>query len=276
LFVLNFNWVLTAGVLVGTGIMICYRDRITPLARGWFIALLLALAGAVLFHSRFGLWNNPRYVLPLLMLLLSAFLIVLAELRIRLPRLTAAGFAMYVLLLVSSHFHTIDPISKLVFGTFRFGEHEMLTSGGFRKLPYFDGQEYIGRDQLVYNFQFMKFSDLAEEAVRRFGLETQYVTGPAFTGWDDFLRFDERSMTRSVEPSAKEIKFTPIHSLSDDFKSGSGGDFVYLEFPNVLNEESLGMLKTHYDLQAVTTISLQGYSIRAYQFKWRGPDGPTT
>ncbi|MEX2317568.1 MAG: hypothetical protein WD669_10485 [Pirellulales bacterium] len=278
LFVLNFNWVLTVGVVCGAVALLLRPKNPRPgplpegegeawrLARQWLLALVIALAGGVYFHTRVLVYNCPRYVLPLFVILLCGAIVCLSQLRRRFPKLAAIGFVTYTALVVSSLFYTIDPISKVSFGTFRFGEHEMLSMGRFRTLPEYAGTVYLCRDQLVYNLQFIKLSDLAEAAVEEFGLDANYVVGPAFSWRDDFRHYDPLTGRRSMRPDAEYVSFTTFDKLSEDFRSGKGEAFVYLEFPNVLNQEPLDLLNKKYKLRAEHTVSKDGYSIHAYEF----------
>jgi hypothetical protein len=97
-------------------------------------------------------------------------------------------------------------------------------------------------------------------------LYNQYAVGPAFAWRDDFRRYDRVSSRRSMRPDSQYIAFTPFQQVSDEFKSGKGEGFVYLEFPNVLNDDALAQLKEHDKVKATHTISRSGYSIQAYEF----------
>ena len=142
--------------------------------------LLVALCTGSFLHTRFLVYNNPRYVLPLSVFLVSVFVIECVLLWKQYPRCTRVGIAILLLAQLWSQFHTADPLSRIAFRTFTFGDHQLLSSGGFRHLPENYGWAYYGRDQLAYNFQFTKLSDLAEQSVRQFGADVQFVTGPAF------------------------------------------------------------------------------------------------
>jgi hypothetical protein len=266
LFVMNFNWLLTSGIVAAIAAMIWRPVWFIPEARSWLVVIGLALALGIFFHTRVLLWNNPRYVLPLFVLLLSAAILGLSRLAARKSGLATVAALSIVPLLVASHWYTIDPLSKRVFGTFRFGEHTMLASGGFRELPIHGRHHYIGRDQLVYNLQFMKFAELAEAAVRDFGLDAHYITGPNFTGWQDFQGYDPATLRRSMRPDARQIDFSTSNHSAPGSQDTGQGEFVYLEFPNVLNEGSLETFKSRYELAGERILASGEYWIRAYEF----------
>jgi hypothetical protein len=214
-------------------------------------------------------YNVPCYVLPLYVLLLCVSMVGLSLLWIRYRRCATVGLVAFIVLLMWSQFYTIDPVSKIIFGTFKFGTHEMLLTGGFRKLPAHGGPVYIGNNQLVYNFQFIKLGELAEQAVREFGYDRKYIVGPAFNWQDDFSRYDKRSGRRTMQEESIVIDFKPMEQASLAVKQGKEASLVYLEFPNVLNDESLALLNNQYAVQSSHSISKDGYAIRAHEFSNR-------
>ncbi|MEX2316621.1 MAG: hypothetical protein WD669_05680 [Pirellulales bacterium] len=267
LFVLNFSWLLTAAFVASIAALIIRPGWLSPPARQWLVVVSASLAAGCYLHTRVLLWNNPRYVLPLFVFLLTGFVVAVSQLHARFPRLAAAAVIACLPLFIASQFFTIDPLSKRTFRTFDFGQHEMLSMGGFRRLPLNWRHAYYGRDQQVYNLQFVKFSELAEQAVREFGLDAHYVTGPVFTGWTDFQNYDEHSLRRSMRPDARKIDFFPIEQASDDYRNGKRqGGFVFLAFPNVINDDTLHVLRKRYESLSERTVSCGGYSIQAYEF----------
>jgi hypothetical protein len=245
------------------------RGWLSPPARQWLIIVGIALVAGCYFHTRLLLWNNPRYVLPLFVFLLAAFVIALSQAHGRFRRWAVAIVILVVPLMIVSHHRTVDPLSKWTFGTIQFGDHDLLKMGGIRRLPAHGRLTYYGRDQLVYNLEFMKFGELAEAAVRKFGLDAHYRTGPVFTGWTDFQGFDAQTLARSMRPDARQIDFLPIEQATDGYPDAPLESVVFLAFPNVMNEDTLKLLQQRYESRLEQMLSVGGYSIRAYEF--RGP-----
>lgn len=267
LFILNFNWILTLPIMAGAGVLFYRRKLLSTAVGQWLAILLVALAGSAFFHTRVLAYNCPRYVLPIVVILITAASVAVLQLSsLSFSRLFGILVSVYLLLLTCSQFYTLDPISKLVFGTFRFGTYEMLNMYRLRVFGTNEPPPYFGRDQLVYNLQFVQLSELAELAVGRLGFNRLYITGPRFAAQDDFCFYHPATGERSMRPDARYVMLTPFDRLSTDFLGGGGEAFVYLEFPNVLNEEPLKLLKERYKLLAKHTMSNGGYSIHAYEF----------
>lgn len=146
LFVLNFQWLATTILLLLLGLYFLRTRRTAPVAerRALLFAGLL-LVGTILILSRFIPYSNARYLLvacPLFLLLL--FLLQVQCLCRVSTRLVLGG--LYLAVFLPGLFRTVDPISRYAFGTFSFGEHQMLAMATLGK----DSTEYFGRDQLVY------------------------------------------------------------------------------------------------------------------------------
>ena len=83
---------------------------------------------------------------------------------------------------------------------------------------------------------------------------------------DDFRRFDPVTLARSMRPDATEVDLISFHGPWEDFKRNHQRGFVFLEFPNVINDGALSFLKSHYKLNSIETVSRDGYFISAYVF----------
>lgn len=266
LFLLNFNWILTL-VVICYCIIISRKHELLNTPAGKAIMLVMfSLAAGTFFHTRYLVYNNPRYVLPLFAFIVCGFVIACAQVYGRYARPALFLVTIILPLQVWSQFYAVDPISRWAFGTFSFGNSDLLSMGGLQKIPDAGGFKYLGRDQLVYNFQFVKFAELAEQAVQQFGLEKQYVTGPAFAWVDDFRRYDAKSQKRSMKPGAMEINFYNLNVNVATFRSHFEKQFVYLEFPNVFNTEYLSKFRQHFELTDEQIVSSGDYWIRAYVF----------
>ena len=106
----------------------------------------------IYFLTRIPFVNNPRYMLPALPILIVLFGGSLLNVLRKQSIITIALIMMLVLLTVSS-FRTVDPVSKKIMGTFKFGSHEML-----QMARYDEPKHGYGRDHLVYNFEFTHFT----------------------------------------------------------------------------------------------------------------------
>ncbi|TMB05965.1 MAG: hypothetical protein E6J70_01190 [Deltaproteobacteria bacterium] len=158
--ILNFSWLLLPFIAGGLGWLvwrICVSTD-TPAAwqrsDGATLLICSALLGSLYVSSRFLPYFNPRYFLfsQLLFVLVGAICLSVV---IKRPAQRLGLGAILLTCLGISNFLTVDPVSKKVFGTFKFGDHEMLALGRMDDWPLEAGPEGDhfagGRDQIVYS-----------------------------------------------------------------------------------------------------------------------------
>ena len=120
---------------------------------GATLLICSALLGSVYVSSRVFPYFNPRYFL-LSQLLFVLVGVICLNVVITRPALRLGLGAILVTCLGISNFVTVDPVSKKMFGTFKFGDHEMLGLGQMDGWPSEAGQAVTvagGRDQIVYS-----------------------------------------------------------------------------------------------------------------------------
>jgi len=153
-FIMNFNWILTfliASFFLVKIMSFVLNCKILPNQEKTnnSAMIFISLLFIIIFHifSSFKTVSNPRYFLPLYPLLIIIFYYSLSWFRNKnLKTILLLGM---LALFLTSNFRTIDPLSKLIFGTFKFGKHDMLiTTSITQELPTY------GRDQLVYNLEY--------------------------------------------------------------------------------------------------------------------------
>jgi hypothetical protein len=155
IFLLQFTWILTALAVwrwarMGSRRMLSLEPR-QP--RALLFCDLLLLTAALLL-TRYQTFLNLRYYVatfPLLLICGYAGLDMLAT--ARMPKLALLG-ALAALFAIST-VRTVDPVSKAVMGTIRFGQHEMLDMT--RPTGECCGH---GRDQLAYNLEHLHLPEL--------------------------------------------------------------------------------------------------------------------
>lgn len=150
----------------------------------------------------------PRYMvlgLPLLIITFYGFLNHLIHSSIQRRIL----LFMLALLLLIQTFRTIDPVSKSIFGTYQFGNHQVLKIG----------TEYLA-DGLVYNTQYVYIQRLLDKFILENSVTSRdnifidpYAWGTFQTGWGHFVH------------SQPQI----IYSLNTPEKLPN--DFYFLTFP---------------------------------------------
>lgn len=146
-FLLQFAWAHTLVILASAciGLWNAFRVRTFPVIPREAFFLFLVLASS-LITLRIPDFSNPRYALltaPLLLLLsmrgLSSHFPHIAKKIIACAMIAATWISIL---------HSVDPVSKALFGTFPYGSREMFSIG--RRTAECCGN---GRDQLLYNLE---------------------------------------------------------------------------------------------------------------------------
>lgn len=266
LFLLNFAWVMTFVIAVWL-VAICvsvFRRRPLPLPdgidrRSGIVTALAALASVYLL-TRYPTFNNPRYLLPAFPMVVIAFTAATVAL-VRRPLLRVAVLVVAAVLQLASMSRTIDPVSGFAFGTFRFGEHEMLamTSRTGECCGF-------GRDQLVYNLQFTAFHDLQDQLFSQIRPGNGDVIGLSrAANWYLVGPLDAQTRQRTLRKN--DVVRPPLLTLVDvaagTMKLPERMHFV--AYPNVDNRADLKKLATGYRVAGPFHVDEDGYRLAYYQ-----------
>jgi hypothetical protein len=257
LYVLNFSWALTAVILLA----LAMRLRRVPSSAAALSAALndrtFLYASALLmtyFNTRIELANNPRYMLPIL----PVVVLVFADSALTLfPRRRARIIALSIIciLVFLSAFRTIDPVSKAAFGTFSFGSHEILRmeEGGW-------GNSIYGLDQLAYNYEFTEIGSLMEKTVGRLGQDRTYALSQIFTfnGFEDFCVFDKETGRRTANPG----RSTNVSCVTDYW---GAADFYLVKYPHFEYNLEPNIIKDYTPAEEMV-IEEDGYSINVTRY----------
>jgi len=260
IFVLNFSWILSLPLLVFGGLRIWGKARVVPepdqrAAR--FLGLLLLVV--VYLITRFCPFNNVRYLLtavPLVILLQVYSLIRLVE-HVRLRRCI---LGVCLALSVASNFRSLDPVSQAIFGTFPFGRHTCLRLAS-RMSPHL-----IGRDELVYNLEFLKLGYLQDLVFRDIGVRPEtliFVSQGADFWTPGWIGADSRRTTPR-QPGSFEF-----HYCTNPHRPVEANTCYFLDFPNVPLHSELNVLRRRFGEPEVKLYERDGYTLRLYRFAVR-------
>jgi hypothetical protein len=166
-------------------------------------------------------------------------------------------------LLTVSSFRTIDPVSKKIMGTFKFGSHELLQMARFE-----EPKHGYGRDHLVYNFEFTQFHYITEKIFRRVGWARNFVIPRELTWLSDFGAFDVGTGHRAIYGGRlKSLLFSYADEIS---ANNAPQEIYYISYPNYdrnnMNANERARLSLMYDLEEVITVENDGYSIDVYRY----------
>lgn len=272
LFVVNFNWILSALLMValisvalsGVRRQLHARLRHTT-CHVLYICLLFGASFYVL--TRFPTFGNPRYILPVYPLLL---LVVYAALKllwnshhVRLGMLCVIFTAVF-----ASNYRTIDPVSKLVFGTFSFGSHSMLkmTSLMAECCGY-------GRDQLVYDLEYTHYHYIQNQmysAIRP--TQRTAIVEPDDAEWFLGGPLDSRTFHRTLR---SEGSFQPRYFRAGDVPAlkTMPRKIIFIDYPNFDTGAALRRLEHLYQITDRQRYGTSGYWITVYRMHLIGKVG---
>jgi hypothetical protein len=269
IWVLSFSWVLT-GLLLVAALRLAASSRARATLRSLSVSksallfLVFFFAAAVFALTRYETYANVRYLLPLAPLLI---LVSVVSLEIALPSSAArrATLGVVFVLLAASNFRTLDPVSRIVWGTFPFGRHRLLQMASW-------SNECCGyaRDQLVYNLEYLKFHDLQNAMFRdiRPDRRTIFVAN-TFADWFLGGRVTPDGARTLRLPDTVRVHYASPTSL--DKRRSPPETAYFVAFPNFDNNEGLRTLRRSYQVVSHKTYEQSGYAITVYAVRRKHP-----
>lgn len=259
IFVINFNWILSIFVLLGILNFIFLlitkkfhqNKSVSFTILGFMMYLFL---GTTFIQTFIKTFTNPRYFLPVYPILILLFyfglISVINQVTVRRIILTVI-----VILFFLTNFRTFDPISKRIYGTFKFGNHEMLN------LTSITGECCgYGRDQLVYNMQYTNFHYLLNTIFE--DIKPDKDTAIAYNrlmGPMVLARLDNETYHRTIKTTGSFIPYNVSWTFAKE--SDSPQVIYFIEFLNIDNREALSFWGQYYDVKQRKKYDRSGYSL---------------
>ena len=266
IFVLNFAWIPTltiaADLVAGLRARLGHRMRAVPgLDRGVVVLLAIVTTGVAYFLTRYATFTNPRYVVAAVAMLLAMFVIALVRLGFP-PAIRRGLLALYTALLVVSCVRTVDPVSRLAFGTFPVGSHRMLSVSSITK----ECCGPFGRDQLAYSLEFTVFDDLVNGALAATDgdVDSLTIVLPDEGDWHVVDRFDRASRRRTLDQHNARRPWTMIATAAVSGELRSPARAWYFALPNQDFAGGLRKLGTLYDIGPERRVQRRGYAMSIY------------
>ena len=194
-FVLNFQWIFTCFLvlLIPRALFQGGNQVKRILFQKNFLVCLGLLFFAFYILSRLYLHINLRYLSVIFPLLLLCFFFSMMSMDFLKPFRPKILVAIYLLFLGNSYF-TLDPVSRAIAGTFQFGERAVLNMASIR--PECCG---YGRDQLVYNLQYMNLHPLLDMAMADLKPGHDSVIAVPHSAWLILTGLDGSSHHRTLD-----------------------------------------------------------------------------
>lgn len=271
IFVLNFNWLMTAVIaafLIWQLYLLLRRQVISrpqgvdPRLALFFFILFL---GTLYALTRVRPMNNLRLLLPIFPLLIIIYYYALLSL-VSTTLFRKLILSCTLLMLVASNFRTIDPLSKSVTGTFAFGEHHCLRRGSMLD---HDAHE---RDTFVYNLEHQRLHDLQNKVLTYLGAsEDTLVFASQRSGYQNPGFIDRRTHRRTISREKRQAFRLVYIDRPEDLQRIMGDGslprvFYFLKFPNHPRDRLLRELKKHYSPSELHIFNDDGYKIKLYRF----------
>ena len=245
-FALGFNWILGLPVALLFCTLawraIAKREAPAPdgidTRTGYMVLTLFALAFVLL--TRFRTVNNVRYLAALTPLFILTAGYALSALDMgRLVRRLLLGLSL--VFTFSFNFHSLDPVSRAFFGTFAFGDHELLRAASR------DVCCGYGRDQLAYNLELTQLHYVQNAIYRE--LKPGPDTVLSATKLADVQlsgRIDRHTFERTLRTDdTHTLHLIGVRELLE--RNPAPARVYFLAFPNFDNSRAYALLAQRYD-----------------------------
>jgi len=265
IFIVNYNWILTVLAVIGTGKHMFNKiagkgipeTGINIKHISFLYILIIPLFFILTFYKTFV---NLRYFIPIyfVMMILSFF---------SLTKIFNKSFVRRIFLLLITavflytNFRTTDPVSKKIYGTFKFGKHDLLKMTSIT-----DECCGFGRDQIMYNLEYLKITEILDEIISDLRLkpDTAIAYQPLVGLWG-IDRIDKNTYKRTY---SGENSFKPlIVNWKWDRLEEKPGYIYFIEFPITESEPALVNYLNYYDIVSVKSYSKDGYSMKVLTMK---------
>ena len=283
IFVLNFHWIPTLIILyalfVGLGRYFERKensinnlpDDSTPLAstilsneRIWgILPIITTFIIFVAFNLTYITYIIPRYVIQGGFFLLI-FTLLSLPFAVHSQKIRVGILSFIFVLFFAQTFRTIDPLSKLAFGTAPFGEHEILqidSPGEAVGNGFVYNSEFTAVDKL-FNLMQKAMPMTPETIIIAWNADAWY---PWFSMGGVFV--DPETLDRTVDWrntfAYNVINIPDVHHGN----APANAYYVYMPWLSVFSNEQaeLAQLRAIYNISEPTEVGFQGYNLRFYK-----------
>lgn len=276
MFVLDFHWIpcliIVVASLVGLGRFIEAKSinninnktittskNYLTLHPNWAaIPIVTSFLAFVAFNLTYITYIIPRYVINGGFFLVI-FSVLSLHFAIKSQKIRLFILALMFILFAIQTFRTIDPLSKLVFGSSAFNNHQLLQID--------NPAEAVG-NAFAYNSEFTsidKLYNLMQKAIP-LKADTQIITWSR-DRWYSWFYVNIKTLERTVDwRDAYNYNLIDIGELQNT-QLPSSAIYVYMPWLSALSNEAveLAQLQSFYQISEVTEVGYQGYTIRFYR-----------
>jgi hypothetical protein len=268
--VLNFSWV-PWGITIFDGFIGLVRAghreprrEVTGADKSVAVFLLLVTLATAYALTRFTTYGHTRYFLPVYALALLPFYTALLRLGV-MATARRAILASYACALALSSIRSVDPLSRRLYGTFPFGEHQL-----FRMTRVTGECCGFGQDQLVYNLEFTNIHPLTWHALTGAAAGPEpVIVIPDSANWIFLDPPDSGHLLEGRNWGRLNARlYEPRHLLRD---SAAPDSALYLALPYGRNDRAIRALSASYEFRDEQRYTRAGYAISTFRMTKRRP-----
>jgi len=267
IFILNFSWIYSTSFVIGTiNLLIKKKIYIFKHPFPYFYWSVLSAFSSYLIYALIFIGPVvPRYIaVSIFFMTILFYLIISTNLNYK-TQLWIITLCIALNLLQSNS--TIDPVSKLVFGTYKFGKHSILKVG-------YSGN--FGGSRITYNNEYMIVNQLFNKFNKAININenTNLIFG--FYDWDNTFNgsYNQKNIYISKNnlqrTHKKEGSFQPHIYLMENTENDhlQTAYYVYTPWSEIYwgsdNNKEIDYLKKFYNIGPEKIIEIDGYSIKYY------------
>jgi hypothetical protein len=260
IFVLNFNWVFWACCYV---LAICLIIRAAPqnphteakALRQIVILFLITLFTLTLVRP----FSTVRYVILLFPIAFLGFGLLLS-LGVASQGLRVSIISGLLVLFAFQNVRTLDPGSRAFFGTFAFGDHEMLHIT--RRTGECCG---FGRDQIVYNLEFLRIPQLLDQVMADLKpTSNTVILADDAVSWKVLGQLSSRFQMTFQTNDGILPRYSSVEDMLDWRRLPH--EAYYIVFPNCDSTGALERLGLYFKHRKMKSYCIEGYEIDVAHF----------
>ncbi len=265
IFALNFQWILTATLVIAMVVTMFrvaagspHHHSVDQVSRIVFLSLMLLASAYVV--TRMRPWNNARYTLAYVPVLVLLFNYALQSLHIRAEQREVFLSAVATLFFVSNFF-TIDPISRWYFKVFQTGQYSMLD---MKRMG--ESTASFGRDEMAYNLEFLSVTDALRKILNvvKPSPDTVFFAGEGFNAQLPFVKRSNGSLTLDRSDSFSLAIVEDPGQVPD--LAARQQEQYFVSFPNLENNNMQSALLQHGKLVKIPSDSWDEHGVHLYRF----------
>jgi len=270
LLVLNFSWV-PWGITMFDGfigtVRAGHREPTRPVPganKSVAMFLLLVTLATAYALTRFTTYGHTRYFLAVYALALIPFYTAL--LRLGVPEaVRGAILVSYACALALSAVRSVDPLSRRLYGTFPFGEHQL-----FRMTRVTGECCGFGQDQLVYNLEFTNIQPLTWRALTAAAATSRpVIVIPDSTSWIFLDPPDSGRLLEGRTWASLGMRLYEPRQMLRDFDVPDSAS--YLALPYGGNDRAMRRLRSLYEFRDEQRYTRAGYAVSTFRLTKRRP-----